>query len=321
MTQRVERYNSYSKFLQKRFGERIHKISLDAGFTCPNIDGTRARGGCIYCDNNAFAPGTRQRAKPIAEQIEAGIGYLKTRFPKATSFLAYFQPFSNTHAPVERLKAVYDEALAHPGIVGLSVGTRPDVVADGAIDLLADYAKQGRYIQLELGLQSANEETLQRINRTHTVQEFEETVRRVKSRPGIDLCVHIILGLPGETPDMMRHTADFLAKLPNNGIKLHVLHVVKGTPLEKELAEGRMQLLSLEEYANLACDFLERTPPEVTIQRLTADAPPELHLGPDWALLKNQVLETIRNRLEQRDTYQGKLLGALPPWEVLSKNK
>ena len=306
MQLKADRYYPFSRFLKERFGFRVQRISIDGGFSCPNIDGTKGVGGCVYCDNKAFSPGIKNRAKPVGSQIEEAIGYLKKRFRKTKGYLAYFQPYSNTHAPVERLEEVYREALEHPEVMGLIVGTRPDCISEEAIDLLEKIAEEGNYVQIELGLQSANEKTLERINRCHTAGEFTETFNRIEKRKGLDVCVHVILGLPGEDREDMLRTADFLAELNYDGLKIHVLHVVRGTRLEKDFDEGKIKLLEQEEYVSIVCDFLERTPENVTIQRLTADAPPDIHLGPAWAMEKNQVIEAIKAELLKRDTRQGK---------------
>src|SRR5919108_199623 len=224
------RYYAFSRFLKQRFGTKVYRVTVDAGFTCPNVDGTVAVGGCVYCDNRSFSPNRRLPRTPVREQVRRGVAILQERY-RADRFLAYFQAATNTYAPVEKLRRLYDEALGHPQIVGLAVGTRPDCVPDPVLDLLEGYARD-RYVCLELGLQSVHDRSLDWMNRGHHFDAFLDAVQRCQGR-GLDLCIHVILGLPGESTDDMLATADALARLPVQAVKIHNLHVVPDTPLER----------------------------------------------------------------------------------------
>jgi hypothetical protein len=300
------RYLDLNSYLRGLFGCRVQKISLDAGLSCPNRDGTIASGGCIYCNARGSGTGASARGLSIAAQLAAGKEALRRRY-RAGKFIAYFQSFSNTHAPVERLRALYDEAIAVPEVVGLSVGTRPDCVSEPVLDLLAGYAAL-RYLWVEYGLQSARDATLKFINRGHDLACFREAVRRTRLR-GIKVCAHVILGLPNETAADMRATARSLADIGIDGLKLHTLYVVKGTPLEKLYREGGYRCMEREEYIACVCDFLERIPAGVVVQRLTGDPHPQELVAPRWCLDKAAALAGIRAALERRDTRQGRLAG------------
>jgi uncharacterized protein len=298
-----QRYYPLSRFLRERFGTRVVRVTVDAGFTCPNVDGTVAVGGCVYCDNRSFSPNRRLPRTTVREQVRRGIAILQERY-RADRFLAYFQAATNTYAPVDKLRRLYDEALDHPQIVGLAVGTRPDCVPDPVLDLLQDYARD-RYVCLELGLQSIHDRSLDWMNRGHHHDAFVDAVHRCQGR-GLDVCVHVILGLPGETPADMLATADALAALPVQGVKIHNLHVVKSTPLEKMFQAGEVRMLELPEYVQIVCDFLERLPPSLVIHRLNGDAPPEYLVAPEWCRDKPALLAAIHAELERRDSWQGK---------------
>jgi hypothetical protein len=295
------RYNNFTTHLRQTFGCRVHKVSIDAGFTCPNRDGSVAVGGCIYCNNASFSPGNKRLS--VTEQLEQGKPVLRRRYG-ATKFIAYFQAYTNTYRDIEHLKRLYDEALACEDIVGLSIGTRPDCVADDVLDLLADYASR-TYLWLELGLESGHDQTLALLNRGHTVGAFDDAVSRAQLRH-LRLCAHIILGLPGETTDDMRETMQHLADLRLDAVKLHHLHVVRHTVLEKMYQRGEVPLLSLDDYAALVVDCLEYLPPEMIIMRLMGDAPRAMLVAPTWSQDKQAVLQCIERELQRRDTYQGK---------------
>jgi radical SAM protein (TIGR01212 family) len=300
---REQRYYPFSRFLRQRFGTKVYRVTVDAGFTCPNVDGTVAVGGCVYCDNRSFSPNRRLPRTTIREQVRRGVELLQKRY-QANSFLAYFQAATNTYAPAARLRKLYDEALDHPQIVGLAIGTRPDCVPDDILDLLQRYARD-RYVCLELGLQTIHDRSLDWMNRGHHFDAFVDAVRRCQGR-GLDLCVHVILGLPGESRDDMLATADALAAMPVQAVKIHNLHVVPDTPLEKMYRAGEVRLFELDEYVALVCDFLERLPPEMVIQRLNGDAPPDYLVAPLWCLDKPKLLRAIHAELERRDSWQGK---------------
>jgi uncharacterized protein len=301
-------WRTFSAYLRERFGCRVRKITVDGGFTCPNRDGTRGSGGCIYCNNEAFSPavsglGTGRPAAPlpIRAQVEAAIARGGRRTP--AKFMVYFQAFTNTYAPVARLRERYDEALVHPDIVALAIGTRPDCIDDAVLDLLSSYAPRHE-VWLELGLQTIHDETLARINRGHTARAFLDAVNRARARP-LKICVHVILGLPGETREHNRATADALARLPYHGLKIHPLAVVKGTILAEKYARGEVALLSEEAFVERAADFLERTPPDAVVQRLTADTLSSLLVAPAWCANKQRLLDRIAGELERRGTRQG----------------
>jgi radical SAM protein (TIGR01212 family) len=297
------RYYPFSRFLRERFGRRVYRVTIDAGFTCPNVDGTVTTGGCVFCDNRSFSPNRRLPRATVRAQVERGVLLLSKRY-HADLFLAYFQAATNTHAPVERLRRLYDEALDHPQVAGLAIGTRPDSVPDPVLDLLQACARE-RYVCLELGLQSTHDRSLEWMNRGHDYAVFRDAVRRCQGR-GLDLCVHVILGLPGETHADIMATADALAGLPVHGVKIHNLHVVRKTPLEEMYRRGEVRMLERDEYVSLVCDFLERLPPTMVIHRLNGDAPPEYLVAPQWCAEKPALLEAIESELSRRDSWQGK---------------
>jgi radical SAM protein (TIGR01212 family) len=297
------RYYAFSRFLKKRFGTKVYRVTIDAGFTCPNVDGTVAVGGCVYCDNRSFSPNRRLPRATIREQVQRGVALLQERY-RADRFLAYFQAATNTYAPVAKLRRLYDEALEHPQIVGLAIGTRPDCVPEPILELLQNYARE-RYVCLELGLQSIHDRSLDWMNRGHHFDAFADAVQRCQGR-GLDLCAHVILGLPGETREDMLATAQALADLPVDAVKIHNLHVVPDTPMEKMYHAGEVRMLERDEYVQLVCDFLELLPPRMVIHRLSGDAPPDYLVAPLWCLEKPRLLEAIRAELKRRDSWQGK---------------
>jgi radical SAM protein (TIGR01212 family) len=295
------RFNSYGHYLRRRFGCRVSKVNVDGGFTCPNRDGSRGTGGCIYCDNSSFSPKDTQALIPIEEQRDAGIAYHRTRL-KSEKFLVYFQKFTNTYGPVPHLAELYRRALDHPDVLGLSVGTRPDSISDEAIELLTVLARE-RYVCVELGLQSMDDAILAGINRGHTLAEYLETVQRLAGR-GIDICTHLIYGFPGETRAGFLKTARLIAELPVNSVKLHQLHVVEGTRLADLYRAGDFTPVSLDEYVAAVCDFLEELPPQVSVQRLYGSAPVAIRVAPSWDLKNNQMWYQIVNELRRRGTWQ-----------------
>ncbi len=294
------RYVSYAAHLRQTFGCRVQKVSIDAGFTCPNRDGSVTTGGCIYCNNASFSPGNRRLS--VTEQLENGKRFLQRRYG-AKKFIAYFQAYTNTYADVAALRRLYDEALACDDIVGLSIGTRPDCVSDAVLDLLADYASR-TYLWLELGLESGHDQTLVRINRGHTVAAFDDAVSRARLR-GLNLCTHLILGLPGETRDDVLATVRHIARLRLDAVKLHHLHIVRHTVLERMYRKGEVELLSLDAYAALVADSLELLPPDTIIMRLMGDAPRDMLVAPMWSQDKRAALSRIEQELERRDIQQG----------------
>ena len=297
------RYYDLNSYLRNTFGCRVQKISLDAGLSCPNRDGSIATGGCIYCNSRGSGTGAMKKGLSITEQILKGKEFLKKRY-KAKKFLAYFQSFSNTYGPYEKLKGLYEEALAIDDIVGLSVGTRPDCVDEMTLTLLEGYTKD-YLVWIEYGIQSIHGRTLAAINRGHDVSCFREAVKATRNR-GIKICTHVILGLPFEDRGDMLATAKAVAAMGIDGIKIHLLYVIKGTRMEKLYLEGNYRCLEQEEYANLVCDFLELLPPGMVIQRLTGDPHPAELAAPEWSLRKNETLSLIKKILGDRDSWQGK---------------
>ncbi len=296
------RYHDLNTYLRNRFGCRVQKISIDAGLSCPNRDGTLSSRGCIFCDRLGSGTGAFQKGISITDQIRQGKANLSRRY-KAEKFIAYFQSFTNTYAPVERLKQLYDEALAVEDVVGLSIGTRPDCVDEEKLRLIEGYARD-RLVWIEYGLQSAHDETLARINRGHDFKAFQTAVEETKNR-GIQICVHVILGLPGESRAQMMETAKILAGMGIDGLKIHLLYVVKGTLLEQWFRDGKYTCLTQEAYVDLVCDFLTYIPQNVVIQRITGDPHAEDLVAPLWSLEKIQTLNRIRQTLEDRNLYQG----------------
>jgi hypothetical protein len=298
-----QRYNDFNASLRAQFGCRVQKITIDAGLTCPNRDGTLSRGGCFYCNAKGSGTGALAAGMSITAQIDAGRTALSKRYG-AKRFIAYFQSFSNTYAPLATLRHLYEQALAAKDIVGLAIGTRPDCIDAAKLDYLEGIA-QTHLVWLEYGLQSSHDPTLRAINRGHDVDCFSRAVALTRNR-GIRICAHVILGLPGETRHHMLATARFLAAMNIDGIKIHLLYVIKETALEKQFARQALQCLGQQEYVDIVCDFLEFLPPSMVIQRLTGDPrPPEL-VAPAWALEKAKTLEMIRRELERRDSWQGK---------------
>lgn len=298
-----KRYYDLNTYFRDRFGCRVQKITVDAGLSCPNRDGTVSKQGCIYCNQQGSGTGANSRGLTVTEQLLEGKNNLSRRY-KAKQFIAYFQSFSNTYAPLEKLKHLYDEALAVADIVGLSIGTRPDCMDDPILGLLQQYATQ-YLIWVEYGLQSAHDPTLRLINRGHDLECFRRAVVATKNR-GIKICAHVILGLPGENRRHMLNTARELGDLGIDGVKLHLLYVIKGTPLEKMYRRGMVRCLDMDQYADLVCDFLEYLPNNMVIQRLTSDPHPLELIAPKWALKKMETLSLIKEMLEKRDGWQGK---------------
>ena len=298
------RYTDYNSYLRRVFGCRVQKISIDAGLTCPNRDGRISTSGCIYCNDKGSGTGAFAAGSSVTEQIICSKAMLAKRY-KAEKFIAYFQSFSNTYAPISRLKELYDQALSVPGVVGLSVGTRPDCISESTLDLLESYAD--RYlVWLEYGLQSSHDHTLRMINRGHDWDCFQKAVDLTRNRR-IHICAHVILGLPGETRNMMLDTARKVAAMAGvHGIKIHLLYVIKNTPLDTMFQSGHYRCLEQQEYVDLVCDFLEWLPPNMVVQRLTGDPHPHELVAPLWSLQKRQTFMLIQEALIQRDSWQGK---------------
>lgn len=299
----MQRYRSINQFLKEKFGVRVFKISLNGGFSCPNRDGTKNSFGCIYCNPESNRPAA-SRGKNIKDQLVEGIEYARKRH-HAGKFIPYFQHFSNTYADISVLKKLYHDAITHPDVVGLSISTRPDCISDETLKLLEDLGKK-TFLWLELGLQSANDKTLNLLNRSHTVRDFCDAVNAAHGH-GINTCAHIILGLPDETRVDMLHTIKTLNILKIGGIKIHNLHVLKNTVLAGMYARGEINMLTQKEYASLVVDCLEHLSPDVLIHRFNSHSPRNLTITPEWSVNKLGTLNAVHAELERRNTWQGKL--------------
>jgi len=305
-----KRYNTASGRYQRIYGERLQKLVIDAGFTCPNRDGTVGYGGCSYCDNAAFHPGYSIPGKSLLQQIDEGIEFHHRRYPKVNHYLAYFQSYSNTYAPLEKLKTLYGEALSHPSVVGLVIGTRPDCVDEEKLDYLSSLAGE-KVIVVEYGIESCYDKTLLRINRGHDFETARKAVEKTAER-GIDVGAHFILGLPGENREMLLDQCSVISSLPLTSVKFHQLQIVKGTRIEKEYDNnpGEFLRLSLNEYLDLVIDILERLRPDLCIERVAGEVPPRFVRETPWGLIRNDgILRLLDKRLEERDTWQGRLSG------------
>ncbi len=296
------RFFPFSEYLKEHFSYKVHKIPLHAGFTCPNRDGRVAVGGCTYCINESFSPNVKGPSLPIKEQIEKGKAFHKKRYG-AEKFIAYFQSFTNTYADVETLKSCYEEALHDTDVVGISIGTRPDCITDDILSLINGYTKK-YHVWIEYGLQSIHDKTLDRINRGHNSRIFLDAIQRTK-KTCINICVHVILGLPGETREDMMETAGAVARLGIQGIKLHHLYVAKNTALAEEYFQDKVQTLDMNTYTQIAADFLERIPSDVTVQRLVGDTHGNFLISPIWKASKAEITCGITRELERRGTCQG----------------
>ena len=331
-----KRYNSFVGYYRRRYGERLQKLVLDAGFSCPNRDGTVGRGGCTYCDNAAFHPGYSTPGKPLLAQIDEGITFQKVRYPRARHYLAYFQAYSNTYGPLDRLKALYEEVLRHPEVVGIVIGTRPDCVDVEKLDYLADLAA-GRVLPgwqrslrqaqeptvqapvpdtltapivvVEYGIESCHDSTLRHINRGHNFECARKAVEMTAER-GLDTGAHFILGLPGETREMLIDQCGIISSLPLRSVKFHQLQIVKGTAMEKEYAVDPSAFYrpGLDEYLDFVIDILERLRSDLYIERVAGEVPPRFVNDTPWGLVRNfEILRLLDRRLEERGTWQGRL--------------
>lgn len=310
-------YLPYSAQLKARgfSGYRIRKVTLNGGFTCPNLDGSKARGGCTFCDNRSFSPSAGDRSVDIGEQLRKGIEYKRSRAGnrgniREDRFIAYFQTYSGTYAPVDRLRSLYTQALAHPEVIGISIGTRPDCITPEIADLLEEIGSR-TFLTLELGLQSAHDESLIRINRAHGFREFAEAMDLCSGR-GFDLCVHLILGLPGEMRWHFRSTARAAARWRFQSIKIHPLHAVKGTELGRQFLRNEFRPLLQQEYVSGLVDVLERIPSDVAVQRFTGDAPAGMLLAPTWCSRKTDIQKAMLSEFARRKTRQGSAMMSWP---------
>jgi radical SAM protein (TIGR01212 family) len=300
------RFNAYSNYFKKIFGQRVQKLSIDAGFTCPNRDGSKARGGCTYCNNDAFNPSYCDPDKSVEQQIREGMEFHAWRYKKPGKYLAYFQPYSNTYAPLEELKAIYDQALKFPEIAGLVIGTRPDCIDDEKLEYFSKLA-ESHYVIIEYGIESCYNKTLEQINRGHTFEESVEAITKT-SEAGLRTGAHLIFGLPGESKEEMMAEAEILSKLPLNNIKFHQLQIIKGTAMEKDykLNPDAYTFFELEEYISFIVDFIEQLNPEFIIERFAGEVPPRFQAGPGWGMVRNEkIVEMVEAELERRNAFQG----------------
>ena len=300
------RFNSYAAHFRRVFGHRMQKVTINAGFSCPNRDGKISTGGCTFCDNAGFTPSYCDSAKSITQQIDEGIEFHRKRYRTAQQYLAYFQSFSNTYAPLERLRECYDEALAHPDIAGIVVGTRPDCVDEQKLDYFAELSRK-KYVTIEYGVESCYDETLRRINRGHDFATAERAIQMTAER-GIHCGAHFILGLPGESDEMLIKQVERINALPLTTVKFHQLQLFRGTPLAREWDEHpeRFRFWTIEEYLDLFVEILRRLRPDIVVERFAGEAPPRYHHTEGWGLVRNeQLLAMLDKRLEQRGVHQG----------------
>jgi len=301
------RFNSYSEYFRQNFGERVQKVTIDAGFTCPNRDGSKGFGGCTYCNNDAFNPSYCKPEKSIKQQIEEGMEFHINRYRRAKNYLAYFQAYSNTYAPLEHLKKIYSEALAIPGVVGLVIGTRPDCIDDEKLEYFKELSKSN-YIIIEYGVESCYNKTLERINRGHTFEQSVEAIIKT-NQLGIKTGAHFIFGLPGESRDEMMAEAKLISALPLDTIKFHQLQIIKGTAMETEYNKHpeNFTFFELPEYIDFFIKFIEQLNPAIVVERFAGEVPPRFLAGPGWGLIRNdQIMVKFEKRLEELNTYQGK---------------
>jgi radical SAM protein (TIGR01212 family) len=296
----VHHYNSYRQFIKEKFGAPVYKAPLSGGFSCPNRDGKKSVAGCRFCDNRSFSPASLRLEDPLGQLLKT----IRTHSHRYSMFIPYLQPFSNTYGTVERLKEVYEPLLSINGVVGIAIGTRPDCFSEEIYEYLADLNKR-TYLSVELGLQSSHNLTLDKINRGHTVEDFTETVNHLNSI-GIETVAHVLLGLPGESYEMMIQTAQYLAAIPVRGIKIHQLMIIKGTAFEELFYKEELPLFEIQTYGELLCDFLAYLRPDQLLHRIMADSKPEFGLiGPMWSAEKNKSLSVIQGIMDSKDCRQG----------------
>lgn len=308
----IRRYNAYAQYFEREFGGRVQKVTIDAGFTCPNRDGTKGRGGCTYCNNYAFNPSYCSPEKSITQQIKEGIEFHANRYRRASKFLAYFQAYSNTYDTLDNLRRRYDEALQNENVVGLVIGTRPDCIDEEKLEYFAQLART-HYVIIEYGIESCYDATLKRINRGHTFAEAEKAIR-LTADYGLKTGAHLIFGLPGETSQMMLDQANVISKLPLTTLKFHQLQIVKNTVMEQQYRQQPedFRFFNLDEYIDLVIDFLELLNPAIVVERFAGEVPPRFIAGPQWGPLRyDQILQIIEQQLQQRNTWQGRTFESL----------
>lgn len=300
------RFNAYSNHVKNTFGSRIQKVSIDAGFTCPNRDGAKGTGGCTFCNNNAFNPSYCHTHKPISQQIQKGIDFHKTRYKKADKYLAYFQAYSNTYASLNQLQKIYNEALTHTEIAGIVIGTRPDCIDEEKLRFFAELSEK-TYVIIEYGIESCYNRTLKRINRGHSFEDSVKAIQRTRNH-GIKTGGHIIFGLPGESREEMLNMALILSEVRLNNIKFHQLQIIKNTAMEKEYKDkyNDFEHFSLYGYLDFLIEFIENLRPDIVIERIAGEVPPKFNVGTKWHMRYDQILTLFEDKLEAKDTWQGK---------------
>lgn len=301
-----KRYNTLNDYYRQIFGEKIFKVPIDAGFDCPNRDGTVAHGGCTFCTVSGSGDAIVAPDAPIRDQFYKEIDFMHRKWPDVKKYLVYFQNFTNTHDTVDVIRERYEQAINEPGVVGINIGTRPDCLPDETIAYIAELSDR-MHVTVELGLQTTYDETSKIINRAHTYDLYVETVKRLRQlAPKVEIVSHLINGLPGETHDMMiENVRRCVTDNDIDGIKLHLLHLMTSTKMQRDYHEGRLKLLGMEEYVNIICDQLEIIPKNIIIHRITGDAPCDMLIGPMWSLKKWEVLNAIDQEMERRGSYQG----------------
>lgn len=302
------RFNTFSAYCINKYGSRLQKLSIDAGFSCPNRDGTRGYGGCTYCINDAFNPSYCSPGKSITQQIDEGIDFHKFRYRRATKYIAYFQPYSNTYKDISELKKIYGEALSHPMISGISIGTRPDCIDDEKLDYLQQLSET-YFVSVEYGVESCYNKTLEKINRGHTFETAVDAIRKTAAR-NIFMSAHLIFGLPGETISDMLKEAEIISQLPLNSIKLHQLQILKDSLMAEDYKNNpsAYTLFNLDEYIKFIIEFLERLKPEIIIERLSGEVPPRFLEMSSWGLIRtDRVMQLIEKQMKERETWQGRL--------------
>lgn len=307
-------YRSYAAWFREQLGGRVQKLSLDAGFGCPNRDGSLGTGGCTFCINGAFTPSYCSAEKSITQQLNEGIEFHRWRYRKASKYVAYFQAYSNTYAPLEVLRARFEEALAHPEVVGLVIGTRPDCVDDEKLDYLQALARD-HYVAVEYGVESTSDETLKRIRRGHDFRCAREAIEATAAR-GLHVGAHFILGLPGESEEFLIRQSEVINALPLKTVKFHQLQLFKGTAMAREydLDPSAFHFWTLEEYLDLVVEILRRLRPDLIVERFASEAPPRFHHGPNWGLIRNEQLwQRLEKRFLDKKSYQGEFYISLPP--------
>lgn len=302
--QQQKSYYTWSEHLKETFGEKVFKVAIDGGFDCPNRDGTVAHGGCTFCSVSGSGDFAQSRVDPLPIQLRKGIEMMHKKWPKSTKYIAYFQNFTNTHAPVDVLRHRFEQVVNEEGVVGIMIATRPDCLPDETIEYLSELNKR-MYLWIELGLQTIHEETSEKINRAHSYETYLKAVEKLRAH-NIKVCTHLINGLPGETHDMMLENVErMILDSDIQGVKLHLLHLMKNTKMVRDYAQGRLELLEKDHYVELICDQLEMIPKEIVIHRLTGDAPRDTLIGPEWSLKKWEVLNAIDAEMERRGSVQG----------------